>query len=155
MLLCPNIYGHVKENLFILYPFEYILKMTAALQLGGQIQTCRLEAGYSLRRLGELTRIPWTTIDGYETGKKIPADNFLRIADALNHHTFEVDGYKFTVGRSDKVLTILAASEQLKLEFFKEYDYSKASVRIGPGKITVSFDGSGPSLQSGVDELGA
>lgn len=138
-----------------MYPFEYILKMTAALQLGGQIKAVRLEAGYSLRRLGELTRIPWTTIDGYETGKKIPADNFLRIADALNHHTFEVDGYKFTVGRSDKVLTILAASEQLKLEFFKEYDYSKASVRIGPGKITVSFDGSGPSLQSGVDELGA
>ena len=128
--------------------------MTAALQLGGQIKAVRLEAGYSLRRLGELTSIPWTTIDGYETGKKIRAENFLRIADALNHHTFEVDGYKFTVGRSDKVLTILAASEQLKLEFFKEYDYSKASVRIGPGKITVSFDGSGPSLQSDVGELG-
>ena len=128
--------------------------MTATLQLGGQIKAVRLEAGYSLRKLGELTGIPWTTIDGYETGKKIPADNFLRIADALNHHTFEVDGYKFTVGRSDKVLTILAASEQLKLEFFKEYDYSKASVRIGPGKITVSFDGSGPSLQSEAEALG-
>jgi transcriptional regulator with XRE-family HTH domain len=128
--------------------------MTAALQLGGQIKAIRLGAGYSLRTLGGLTGIPWTTIDGYEGGKKIPADNFLRIADALNHHTFEVDGYKFTVGRSDKVLTILAASEQLKLEFFKEYDYSKASVRIGPGKITVSFDGSGQSLQSNVGELG-
>src|SRR5271170_7869279 len=147
-------YGHVKRNLFILYPFAYNLRMTAALQLGGQIKAVRLEAGYSLRTLGELTGIPWTTIDGYEKGKKIPAANFLRITDALNHHTFEVDGNKFTVGRSDKVLTILAASEQLKLEFFKEYDYSKASVRIGPGKITVSFDGSGTSLQSDAGELG-
>jgi len=59
-----------------------------------------------------------------------------------------VDGFKFTVGRSDKVVSILAASEQLRLEFFKEYDYSKASVRIGPGKITVSFDGIRPSAQS-------
>ncbi len=120
----------------------------AALQLGGQIKAIRSQRGFSLRKLGELAGIPWTTIKGYEEGgRKIPADNFLRIADALDHHTFEVDGYKFTVGRSDKVLTILAASEQLKLEFFKEYDYSKASVRIGPGKITVSFDGIGPSVQ--------
>lgn len=117
----------------------------AALQLGGQVKAARLEARLSLRRLGELARIPWTTIGGYEAGNKIPADNFLRIADALNHHSFEVDGYKFTVGRSDKVVSILAASEQLRLEFFKEYDYSKASVRIGPGKITVSFDGIRPS----------
>jgi len=121
----------------------------AAFQLGEQIRAIRSQRGFSLRKLGELAGIPWTTIEGYEEGgRKIPADNFLRIADALDHHTFEVDGYKFTVGRSDKVLTILAASEQLKLEFFKEYDYSKASVRIGPGKITVSFDGIGPSAQS-------
>jgi len=123
--------------------------MMAAFQLGEQIRAIRSQRGFSLRKLGELAGIPWTTIEGYEEGgRKIPADNFLRIADALDHHTFEVDGYKFTVGRSDKVLTILAASEQLKLEFFKEYDYSKASVRIGPGKITVSFDGIGPSAQS-------
>ena len=123
--------------------------MMAAIQLGAQIKAARQELGYSLRKLGEIAGIPWTTIKGYEEGgRKIPADNFLRIADALNRHTYEIDGYKFTVGRSDKVLTILAASEQLRLEFFKEYDYSKASVRIGPGKITVSFDGVGPSASA-------
>lgn len=131
--------------MIVLYSFAYT--MTAALQLGGQLKAIRLAAGLSLRRLGEIAGIHWNTIKGYEKGNKIPADNFLRIADALNHHTFEVDGFKFTVGRSDKVVSILAASEQLRLEFFKEYDYSKASVRIGPGKITVSFDGIRPSAQ--------
>jgi transcriptional regulator with XRE-family HTH domain len=136
-----DIYGQVNTNLLRLYLFTY---MMAAQQLGSQVQEARRTAGLSLRKLGKLAGIPATTIKGYESGNKIPADNFLRIADALDHHTFQVDGQRFTVGRSDKVVSILAASEQLKLDLSQEYDYSKASINISPGKITVSFENNRP-----------
>ena len=115
--------------------------MTATLQLGDQIKAARLDAGLGLRELGRLAGIHWNTIKGYEGGKKIPADKFLQLADALNHHSFRVDGNEFTVTRADSTTPVSANREQLKLDFTGEYGYSRASVRIGPGKITVSFDG--------------
>lgn len=115
--------------------------MTAAQQLGGQIKEARNKAGLSLRGLSTLANIPASTIEGYEAGGKIPADNFLRLADALKHHNFKVDGNEFTVRRTDTAVPVPAEGEQLKLDFSGEYDYSKASIKIRPGKITVSFDG--------------
>jgi len=114
--------------------------MMASQQLGNQLKAARNKAGLSLRRLATLTRIPATTIAGYEKGNKIPADSFLRIADVLQHHAYEVDGNLFRVGRMDSPPGASERVEQLKLDFSAEYNYSVASVRIGPGKITVSFE---------------
>jgi len=76
-----------------------ITYMTAAQQLGNQIMDARLAAGLSLRKLGALAEIPATTIEGYETGASIPAEKLARIANALQHLTFQVDGYHFTVSK--------------------------------------------------------
>jgi predicted transcriptional regulator len=61
--------------------------MTTAQQLGMQIKAARNKAGLSIRGLGTLANIPASTVEGYEAGTKIPAENFLRLADALKHHT--------------------------------------------------------------------
>jgi len=114
--------------------------MTTTKQLSIQIKAARVKAGLSLRRLSAMAKIPATTIEGYEAGNKIPADNFLRIADALDHHNFDVDGHTFTVGRATAEDSKAARGEQLRLDFSGEYDYSKATVKISPGKITVAFD---------------
>lgn len=108
-------------------------------QLGSQIKAARNAAGFSVRALAAKVNIPHTTIEGFESGNKIPADRFLRIAAALNCHTFEVDGDKFEVNRVEQTKSV--AGPQLKLEFSEEYTYSRAAVRIGPGRITVSFEG--------------
>ncbi|MGA9977095.1 MAG: helix-turn-helix transcriptional regulator [Candidatus Sulfotelmatobacter sp.] len=114
--------------------------MTRAQQLGSQIKTARSVAGLSLRRLGALAGIPATTLEGYEAGASVPAEKLARIADVLRHHTFKVDGYEFTVNRVDRGAT-LPTAEQMTLNFIGEYDYAKARVRIGPGKITILLDG--------------
>jgi transcriptional regulator with XRE-family HTH domain len=121
--------------------------MTASQQLGSQLKAARSKAQLSLRKLATLARIPATTIAGYEKGNKIPADNFLRIADALQHHAYEIDGNFFSVERTDLMRKVPARDEQLTLDFSGEYDYSRASIRIHPGKITVSFDGVRSSLR--------
>jgi len=118
--------------------------LTTAQQLGNQLRTARLDARLSLRKLGAKVSIPATTIEGYEAGNRIPADKFLRLADALNHQTFEVDGYKFNVTRSD--VETPKGGEQLNLNFSGEYLYSRATVKISPGRITVAFDANRLSL---------
>jgi transcriptional regulator with XRE-family HTH domain len=115
--------------------------MTTAQQLGIQVKAARNKAGLSIRGLSALANIPASTIEGYEAGTKIPAENFLRLADALKHHNFKVDGNEFTVIRTGTATPAPAEGEQLRLDFSGEYDYSKASIKIRPGKITVSFDG--------------
>ena len=114
--------------------------MTVAQQLGSQIRSARIGAGLSLRKLGNLSGIPATTIEGYEGGSSIPAEKLVRIADALNYRDFVVDRYRFTVGRIDSEVPKPATREQLSLDFSAEYDYSRATVRIRPGSITVAFD---------------
>ena len=114
--------------------------MTRAQQLGSQIRTARSAAGLSLRRLGALVGIPATTLEGYEAGASVPAEKLARIADVLRHHTFRIDGYEFTVNRVSRAATLLPA-EQMSLNFIGEYDYAKARVKIGPGKITILLDG--------------
>lgn len=93
-----------------------------------------------MRRLGALVGIPATTLEGYEAGASVPAEKLARIADVLRHHTFRIDGYEFTVNRVSRAATLLPA-EQMSLNFIGEYDYAKARVKIGPGKITILLDG--------------
>ena len=112
--------------------------MTAAQQLGSQLRTARVGSGLSLRKLGAIVNIPATTIEGYEGGNRIPADKFLRLADALNSQTFEVDGHKFSVSRSD--VGTPKGGEQLNLNFSGEYSSSRATVKISPSRITLAFD---------------
>ena len=114
--------------------------MTAAKQLGSQVRLARLAAGLSLRRLGALSNIPATTLEGYEAGASVPAQKLARIADVLSHYTFRIDGFEFTVSRVGRDSKTLAA-EQLSLDFSGEYNYAKASVKVSPGKITIVVDG--------------
>jgi transcriptional regulator with XRE-family HTH domain len=117
-----------------------ITYMTAAEQLGSQIRTARMAAGLSLRKLGALARIPPTTIEGYEGGASIPAEKLARIANALNHLTFHVDGFRFTVSQADREGTSLPP-DQIALDFAGEYSYARAQVKIGPSNIRIVLDG--------------
>jgi transcriptional regulator with XRE-family HTH domain len=118
--------------------------------LAEQLKSARTKAGLSLRELTALTKIPATTIEGYEAGNKIPAHKFLLLADALDHHEFSVDDDQYTVMRLDKAPIGSRTPEQLKLNFSGEYNYSKASIRISPGRITVLFDGAKVSVPAKV-----
>jgi transcriptional regulator with XRE-family HTH domain len=122
--------------------------MTTAEQLGDQIKAAREEAGLSLRKLGELAKVPTTTIESYESGISVPsADRLARIAVALNYYTFRVDEYTFTVRLADAAPEKQAANAQLPLDFSGEYSYAKAMVKIRPGRISVVFDGVKASTQ--------
>jgi transcriptional regulator with XRE-family HTH domain len=120
--------------------------MTASQQLGSQVKEARVGAGLTLRGLAERAHIPWTSIAGYEKGKRIPADKFLRIADALDRHTFKIDGNSFTVTRMAAERPDTGRNEQLKLDFSGEYRYSNAKVRIRPGRLEVFFSGTDSPL---------
>lgn len=114
--------------------------MTTAEQVGAQIKAARGEL--SLRALSDQVDISASTLGEYERGVKVPeADKLARIADALNHFTFRIDDFTFTVARTDLGTELGAASEQLPLDFSGEYSYAKASVKIRPGRISVMFDG--------------
>ena len=129
-----------KENPSPLYLITYMDSIQN--HLGSQIKRARNAAGLSVRALAEKVNIPYTTIEGFESGNKIPADRFLRIAAALNSHSFEVEGDKFEVYRVElEEVAKATSSPQMKFEFSEEYTYSRATVRIGPSRITVSFQG--------------
>jgi transcriptional regulator with XRE-family HTH domain len=113
---------------------------TSAEQLGSQIRTAR--GPLSLRALSEQVDISASTLSEYERGTKVPeADKLARIADALNHFTFQIDDFTFTVRRTDADKEKRAPAEQIPLDFSGEYSYAKASVKIRPGRISVVFDG--------------
>lgn len=114
--------------------------MTTSQQLGNQIRAARLAAGLSLRKLGAIAEIPATTIEGYEAGASIPAEKLARLANALKHPTFQVDGYRFTVSKGERESAPLAA-DQMMLDFAGEYGYAKAQVKIGPSNITIHLEG--------------
>jgi transcriptional regulator with XRE-family HTH domain len=85
------------------------------------------------------------TIADYEAGESVPkADTLAKIADALDHHIFEIDGHRFTITRNEKIRGALSG-EQLALDFVGEYAFSKATVRLSPGRINISFDGATPT----------
>jgi transcriptional regulator with XRE-family HTH domain len=114
--------------------------MTTAEQLGSQIKTARGEL--SLRALSDQVDISASTLGEYERGVRVPeADKLARIADALNHFTFQIDDFTFTVSRTDTDAKPPTPSQQLPLDFSGEYSYAKASVKIRPGRISVVFDG--------------
>jgi transcriptional regulator with XRE-family HTH domain len=116
--------------------------MTKAEQLGSQIRAARDEADLSLRALSELVDISASTIGEYERGIKVPeADKLAKIADALNHYTFQVDEYTFTVSHIATDIQRTTASDQMPLDFSGEYNYAKAIVKIKPGRISVVFEG--------------
>ena len=119
-----------------------IAYMTTAEQLGNQIKAAREQAGLSFRKLSELAKVPTTTIESYESGISVPsADKLAKIAAALDCFTFRVDEYTFTVSRVGTAPEKSTANEQLPLDFSGEYSYAKASVKIGPGRISIVFDG--------------
>jgi len=115
--------------------------MTAAQQLGVQLKAARDRRGLSLRDLDELVGIRYTTISGYEAGTTVPtADKLARLALALNIHFVEIDTCRFWISRVEPAEIAPHTGDQLSLDFSEEYGYSRASLKISPGRITVVFD---------------
>jgi transcriptional regulator with XRE-family HTH domain len=98
----------------------------------------------SASKLSRMVGVSGPTIASYESGESIPtADTLAKIAEALGIHAIEVDGYWFTITRKERVIPA-APGEQLALDFSGEYAFSKATVRLSPGRINISFDGVTP-----------
>jgi len=133
----------VKSSI-IVRRFKEKFKMTTADQLGSQIRAAREEADLSASKLSRMVGVSPPTIASYESGESIPtADTLARIAHALGIHTVEIDGYRFTITRKEHVAAT-PSGEQLALDFTGEYAFSKATVRLSPGRINISFDGVTP-----------
>lgn len=116
--------------------------MTTAEQIGQQIREARGEL--SARSLSQQVGVTPPTIASYEAGRTIPtADVLAKIADALNIPVMEVDEHRFTITRKER-LRPEQPSEQLALDFSGEYSFSRATVRLSPGRISISFDGATP-----------
>ena len=114
--------------------------MTTAEQLGIQLKAARGQM--SLRALSEQVGISASTLGEYERGAKVPeADKLARIAETLNCFTFRIDEFYFTVSRVIVDLGPEKQSVQLPLDFSGEYNYAKASVKLKPGRISITFDG--------------
>jgi transcriptional regulator with XRE-family HTH domain len=120
--------------------------MTAAEQLGSQLKQARDGATMSLRDLSKRVDISPSTLGEYERGTKVPeADKLAKIAAALGKHTFEIDEYRFTITHKEKIMS--SQAQQLNLDFAGEYAFSKATVRVSPGRINILFDGITPEIQ--------
>lgn len=116
--------------------------MTIAEQIGLQLRAARGEL--SVRALSQMVGLTPPTIASYESGNSIPtADRLARIADALNIPTIEIDEHRFTITRREK-LEPPRQGEQLALDFSGEYSFSKATIRLSPGRLSISFDGATP-----------
>ena len=97
----------------------------------------------SARALSEKIGVSPPTMASYESGRSIPtADTLAKIAAALGIQFFEIDEYRFTITRKEKLAK--PAGEQMSLDFAGEYAFSRATVRLSPGKINISFDGVTP-----------
>jgi transcriptional regulator with XRE-family HTH domain len=116
--------------------------MTKAEQLGTQMKQARELARLSLRDLCDEVGISASTLGEYERGVRVPeADKLVRIAAALEHFTFQIDGFTFNISPKDALPRIPAADRQMPLNFSGEYSYSTAQVKIEPGRISVAFEG--------------
>lgn len=97
----------------------------------------------SVRSLSEKVGVTPPTMASYESGKSTPTvDTLAKIAEALGIQFFEINEYRFTITRKEKLAQI--RGEQIALDFTGEYAFSKATVRLSPGKINLSFDGITP-----------
>ena len=122
--------------------------MTKAEQFGSQIKRARENARLSLRALSDEVEISASTLGEYERGVKVPeADKLTRIAAALDHFTFQIDDYTFTISPKDETPKVATPDRQLPLNFSGEYSYSTAQVKIEPGRISVAFEGVKVRLQ--------
>jgi transcriptional regulator with XRE-family HTH domain len=108
-------------------------------QIARQLKAARLKKGLSLRAVAALAKIPASTLEGYESGSAVPAEKLARIAEVLEHPTFKIDDYHFTVSRAAPEAP--SRHDQLSLDFTGEYSYAKATVKISPRKITIFLDG--------------
>jgi transcriptional regulator with XRE-family HTH domain len=95
----------------------------------------------SASKLGRMVGVTPPTIASYESGDSVPtADMLAKIAEALDIHTVEIDDYRFTITRKEQVAPT-RPGEQLALDFTGEYAFSKATVRLSPGRMNITFDG--------------
>jgi transcriptional regulator with XRE-family HTH domain len=118
--------------------------MTTAQQLGSQMKMARDKANMSARGLGQKVGVSPPTIAEYESGSSVPkADVLARIAEALGLPEVVVDGFRFTITRVE-LIEAGPRAEQLPLDLTGQYTFSKGTLRISPGRISVSFEGPAP-----------
>ena len=99
-----------------------------------------------MRALSQKVGVTPPTIASYESGNSIPAaDTLAKIADVLNIPVIEVNEHRFTITKREKLAPALPG-EQLALDFAGEYSFSRATVRLSPGRISISFDGATPFI---------
>jgi transcriptional regulator with XRE-family HTH domain len=118
--------------------------MTTAAQLGSQIKAAREGVPLSASKLGRMVGVTPPTIASYESGDSVPtADTLAKIVEVLGIRTIEIDDYRFTITRKEQ-LAPTKPGEQLALDFTGEYAFSKATVRLSPGRMNITFDGVTP-----------
>jgi transcriptional regulator with XRE-family HTH domain len=118
--------------------------MTTATQLGSQIKAAREGAPMSASKLSRMVGVTPPTIASYESGESVPtADTLAKIAEVLGIRTVEIDEYRFTITRKEQMFPT-QPGQQLALDFAGEYAFSKATVRLSPGRINITFDGATP-----------
>jgi transcriptional regulator with XRE-family HTH domain len=118
--------------------------MSAAAQLGSQIKVAREAVPMSASKLGRMVGVTPPTIASYESGGSVPtADTLAKIAEVLGIRTVEIDEYRFTITRKEQG-TPTKPGEQLALDFTGEYAFSRATVRLSPGRMNITFDGVTP-----------
>jgi transcriptional regulator with XRE-family HTH domain len=98
----------------------------------------------SASKLGRMVGVTPPTIASYETGASVPtADTLAKIAEVLGIRAVEIDEYRFTITRKEQVAPT-KPGEQLALDFTGEYAFSRATVRLSPGRMNITFDGVTP-----------
>lgn len=118
--------------------------MTAAQQIGLQLKSARENARMSARALSHAVGVSPPTIGEYESGSSVPkADVLAKIAQTLDLPVVEVDGCRLTITRVERIVPA-SSTEQLPLDFTGQYSFSKATVRLSPGRISIAFDGVTP-----------
>ncbi len=113
--------------------------MTWQEALGQQIRAARKGTGLSQQGLGDAVKKTRQMIGRYESGKDAPSVDVLgRIALQLGMTGINVNGSYFAIAQKTTSPGALA-TEQLRLDFDKEYTYSRATLRIKPNKVTITI----------------
>lgn len=113
--------------------------MTWQEALGQQIRDARKKAGLTQEGLGDAVGKTRQMIGRYESGTDSPSVDVLgKIALQLAMTEININGYHFAVA-PQTAPPGPQATEQLKLDFDKEYTYSGATLRIKPNKVTITI----------------
>ena len=117
-------------------------------ELGLQIRAARKGVGLTQTQLAEAVGKSRQMVSRYETGSDVPPlDVMAKIALRLGIGDINVNGYRLSLG-SDGGRKESEPSEQLLLQFGKEYVYPGATIKITPTKVNITITAIGPSRRA-------